>query len=965
MGTPLQKRSQVAAGAGGWGGESNITRSAWFDGSADHLDRTPSSASSDRTRQIWGCWIRRIDFSAAARGIFGAGTGATARVLTFLSTHEFYWALDGSSTATSVAVFRDTEWMHLVASYDGNETGNAERLKVYVNGVEIELTFSGTIPTTPQHFGDAVLHTIGSNTSVGNVMHGSLTQAFHIANKSIQNADHAITDFGESVTAGTNGSIWAPRSDAAIKTLVDAGGSNSFLISSAFGDGTDDSGGFTQVATGTAGGDMTSGGGVASAFDGQRFVSVSSGPNNASGTTGYVETDSMDGLALTLARVYRPNDTGHDGAAGSATITFDIETSATGAWGGEETSLGTTNVTDYDGGYGAYAYTDITLTGTVLEYVRCKITTTGSGGVRMGEFELFTGSGKVPNHFVPTSMSDATNGSRDTPSDPLIVWSTLSRAITPNNSWQLAEGGRFADNTAGGGLGVMGGSMSATAGDGVLYIEYEFSGSFAAGNGACIGISYQIRTDGARNHGSDNLNQLLLDSGDFSAIRDATDGTLTIENGGWTGTFAPGDTMGMEIDFDNDTIEFYKNGTSIGSPYTPKATLAGRRWTIMCGDRTSISVNQDIRLNVHEDDWTGTPSAGAKAWKYSSLQTPAAQGADLFNALLYTGDGTSSGSGGQSQTGVGFRPDFVWVKGRNTASSHRLVDSVRGVQKSLQSDVTNAQITEAEGLTSFDADGFTHGNVGGFGLAFNYVAWCSKLAGGTTTTNSDGDITVNIQSNEFMSVVEWANTNADVNIGHGLGSADLTIIGRRYDVGNSFVVTFPSMTDNQFLQLESNIQVQNVTSGTIRYHRDDFTSTTFRVGTYINASAGNSVCWIFKNLPGVCQTGAYVGNGNADGPFIATGMRCRWILIKGNVSSQEWLMFDTARDPFNNDATLYLEADTNLVEGTSGVKSVDFLANGFKIRDTSATFNSSGVDYYYLAIADVGSGSGLPPIPGR
>lgn len=797
MGTPLQKRSQVA---GGWGGESNITRSAWLDGAADYWSDT-FAATENQTEWTLSAWVRRPENigGGAAQYLAAAGAGSSDRMY-------FSWQPDdtllvqyysgGSVDLSSTPVWRDTEWQHIRWVWDTDNASADDRMQVYVNNDRV--VFSGNPPAgLAQGF-----NTSGRSIDIGKLV-GFSQGYFNGLMAQIAFISGDVTSLcGEYITTGTNGQIWAPLSDAAIKTLVDAGGSNSFLLSSAIGDGTD---------------------------------------------------DSVHG-----------------------------------------------------------------------------------------------------NNFTLGTMSDATNGSDDTPSSPLPIFNPLFRG---GGNVYLEEGGAVGGSADGSESNLL--VVTPAMYSGTHVIEFDISNS-PSGSYPKIGVmdAATMRDNSVHaTSGSHELGTAAVPGsyGYLPAGQINHEGT-NIDSA--PASFTTNDRIAIEVDLDGDVIRWYKNGSLQSTTNT-----AGLEAPVFFA--IDAFNNADARIVAQVADMTHTPTTGYTPPQISNFEVPTVQGADVFNALLYTGDGTSSGSGGQSQTGVGFQPDFVWVKGRTTASSHRLVDSIRGVQKSLQSDVTNAQITEAEGLTSFDADGFTHGNVGGFGLAFNYVAWLWKLAGGTTTTNSDGDITVNIQSNEFMSIVEWANTNAEVDIGHGLGTADLTIIAKRYDIGNSFVVTFPGMTNNQFLQLEDSIGVQNVTSGTVRYFRDNFTSTTFRVGTYINNTGTNSICWIFKNLPGVCQTGKYVGNGSTDGPFIATGMRCRWILIKGNVSSQEWLMFDTARDPFNNDATLYLEADTNLVEGTSGVKSVDFLANGFKIRDTSATFNSSGVDYYYLAIADVASGAGLPPIPGR
>ena len=83
-------------------------------------------------------------------------------------------------------------------------------------------------------------------------------------------------------------------------------------------------------------------------------------------------------------------------------------------------------------------------------------------------------------------------------------------------------------------------------------------------------------------------------------------------------------------------------------------------------------------------------------------------GGNYFNAVLYNATDGVAGS----VTGVGFAPDFVWVKSRSGANSHGLFDKVRGVEKGLFSNLTNAEISSNTYLTAFNSDGFSHGGAG-------------------------------------------------------------------------------------------------------------------------------------------------------------------------------------------------------------------------------------------------------------
>ena len=128
----------------------------------------------------------------------------------------------------------------------------------------------------------------------------------------------------------------------------------------------------------------------------------------------------------------------------------------------------------------------------------------------------------------------------------------------------------------------------------------------------------------------------------------------------------------------------------------------------------------------------------------------ATQSDDYFNGVLYSGNGST-----QSITGVGFQPDWVWIKNRSAGWSHAISDSNRGVGKNLYTDATDAEVTNnAYGyLSSFDSDGFavTQGSSGSQivnASSNNYVAWNWK-AGGTTPTKTYKVVVVSDSGNKY------------------------------------------------------------------------------------------------------------------------------------------------------------------------------------------------------------------------
>ena len=149
---------------------------------------------------------------------------------------------------------------------------------------------------------------------------------------------------------------------------------------------------------------------------------------------------------------------------------------------------------------------------------------------------------------------------------------------------------------------------------------------------------------------------------------------------------------------------------------------------------------------------------------------------DHFNTKLYTGNGTAIGSGGQAITGVGFQPDWTWIKLRNGAAHHQLFDVVRGVTKRIYSSADNAQDTNSETLTAFGTDGFTLGNNAGVNEnSDTYVSWNWKAGNAQGSSNTDGSINTtytSVNTTAGFSISQYTGTgSAGATVGHGLGVA--------------------------------------------------------------------------------------------------------------------------------------------------------------------------------------------------
>jgi hypothetical protein len=323
---------------------------------------------------------------------------------------------------------------------------------------------------------------------------------------------------------------------------------------------------------------------------------------------------------------------------------------------------------------------------------------------------------------------------------------------------------------------------------------------------------------------------------------------------------------------------------------------------------------------------------------------------DYFNTVLYTGTGAD-----RSVTGVGFQPDFVWIKNRGDSSSHGLQDAVRGATKQLRSNSTAAESTLTENVTSFDADGFSLGdNSDGVSVNENtksYVAWCWK-ANGAGSSNTDGSITSTVSANtdSGFSIVSFnsGGSSGNKSVGHGLGAMPAMYIERDIDSTDNWRVWHKSFSNlaQDFIWLN----LTNAKSSDSRYWANTGPTSTlfnFEVG-YTYSLNRDVIGYFFAEIAGYSKFGNYTGNGSATGPSVTTDFEPTFLMIKRTDSTGDWIIHDSARDA-TNPRTAFLEPNTADAEG-SGLD-VDFNSTSFQIKSSSATVNANGGTYIYMCIA--------------
>ena len=324
---------------------------------------------------------------------------------------------------------------------------------------------------------------------------------------------------------------------------------------------------------------------------------------------------------------------------------------------------------------------------------------------------------------------------------------------------------------------------------------------------------------------------------------------------------------------------------------------------------------------------------------------------DYFNTVLYTGTGST-----QSITGVGHQPDTVWIKSRSAAYNHMLFDVLRGPETRLHPNLTAADSTSAtEFLDSFDADGFTinGGNQNLNNSGTTYVAWNWK-ANGSGVSNTDGSITSTVSANTTsgFSIVGWTVGSTDnQTVGHGLDQAPDLIITKNRDTAYGWATYHSSLGATKYLDLS---ETASSYTNIIAWNNTEPTSTVFTVGdaSWYGASSDNMIAYCFHSVEGFSKFGSYTGNGSSDGPFVYTGFRPAFVLIKlTSASGSEWVIFDDARNTYNL-SNLHLYPNSSSSEQTAATNVVDMVSNGFKLRGSGAMVNSSGASYIYACFAE-------------
>ena len=550
------------------------------------------------------------------------------------------------------------------------------------------------------------------------------------------------------------------------------------------------------------------------------------------------------------------------------------------------------------------------------------------------------------NDFTNSGLV-ATDQMTDTPTNNKCTWSSISHG--PTTSAPVLSNGNLdityppADCGLAGTMGVIG--------SGKYYWEYEMTSGTGGTPAQLLGMVSQPYAWAA--------GRLSLSAGFRSYYTTGVKNTGGTESS-YGDSWAVGDRMGVAVDLDNEAMYFAKNNTwqDSGDP-TSGASKTGAAFTDITASDVWVPFmhtggNRYSTVIFNEDDFEYTPPTGYVALATSNLPAPAIKdGTANFQPTLYTGDGSTRNI---DQTGNStFQPDMVWIKNRSQADPHMLIDAARGVTKELNPNDIAVESTDANGLTSFDSDGFGLGTgAGGYNDdTENFVAWQWKAGGGAGSSNEDGTIntiTTTVNTTAGISIGTYTGTGVAATIGHGLGVVPKFIIVRDTSVEQTWDVYHVGNTDapeTEYVHTDRN----NATADGLPWNDTLPTTTVFSIGSStVFRDTSVMVYYAFADIEGFSKFSNYTGNGNADGPTVYTGFKPAYVTIKKTTGTGNWVIYDNQRSP-HNEIDDQLLINTTAAE-TTGSEEIDFLSNGFKIRTADSDVNTSAGNYIYAAFAE-------------
>jgi hypothetical protein len=561
----------------------------------------------------------------------------------------------------------------------------------------------------------------------------------------------------------------------------------------------------------------------------------------------------------------------------------------------------------------------------------------------LGEIQLYETSGGgitndssgQNNDFVALGAWTTSDQFTDTPSKnyPIFSPKNIGSATATLTEGNLKYTG--ADN---GGFPI---TMQPTSGKWYFEVEIDTAGNYYPGLFTAAGLSYTSTSAWAQ-----TSSFVYLTSNANGAVYNGS----TVVNGYNTGALSSGDRLAIAWDVDNRLIyyglasggstTFFSSGDPVAGTGAAPFDLPNERlyFGVVSGGSSDVSTHHFI-----SSGWEGAAPTGFSELNQDNLDDTASK----ITA-------------------------WAWIKNRDAIDDHILVDRVRGVGEVIHSNSTAAETTEPNTVQRFLQRGVQVGSDVQVNTANeSYVLW-QWLIGNSATTgtvNNDGSIasTLIAADADHLSMVKYTGSGANATVGHGLGAAPTMVLISSLTTPANWIVWHEGLTSAQYF-LNLNLTIAEFDNGAAGYFRGtapDATVITLNGSTY-NVLNEDFIAYCFRSVPGVCKVGSYTGNGNANGPYISTGFKPSFIMIKRSVGGTgNWNILDTSREPFNAANPLVLRANLTNADEAGSIGDFDILSDGFKLKAVSANANTASSTYIYIAMADLGGNGTLPPVYGR
>ena len=586
---------------------------------------------------------------------------------------------------------------------------------------------------------------------------------------------------------------------------------------------------------------------------------------------------------------------------------------------------------------------------------------------------LGTDSSGSSNTFTVNNLSVASGAGNDSLLDTPMNYTAASgnnggnyctwNPLSTNSAPTFSEGNLTVTNTGSGASGWRNIASTIAVSSGKWYMEFDTVGS--QNGGLMIGIQKVPEDNDQFNPASFSNNFVGMTNNSYALNCFSGAKRTNSSDASYGSGMSANDKIMMAVDLDNGKIWWGKNNSwfASGDPDSgTNAAFTGLSGTFVFA--LGISASEKIHSNFGQRPYAYSNNiSGFKSVCTQNLADPTiADGSTAMDIVTYTGNAST----GTSITGLNHSPDLLWIKSRTTSQWHYLVDTVRGVTKNVASNDTYPEETRTNRLLSFDSNGFTIGNNNTVNENNqSFVAWSWK-SGTSTANNTAGTITTSVRvstTNGFSIATYTGNGNANQTLGHGLNAAPSFVLikdrtsSQNWAVLHTYAGTLGTLdggTNYKLLELNSTAAARDASYNTIWYP----TSTTVKIGEgansahWTNKSGDDYVMFSWAPIDQFSSFGKYTGNGNADGPFVFTGMRPKWLLIKRTDSSKAWQLMDTTRDPINPADTSLFPSDNGGESGNNANYYIDILSNGFKIRTSHDSRNASGGTYVYAAFAE-------------